>query len=59
MKKVSYPNGGLVFISKEGHIAYMASGKLVIRNGHPDENGFVKEGWSTNKDWIRYLNEEE
>lgn len=59
MKGISYPNSGLVFISKDGHIAYLSSGRLVIRNGHPDHNGFVKPGWTNEKDWIGYVNKTE
>lgn len=51
MKKVSYPNSGMVFISHDNHIAYLSSGRLVIRNGNPDDNGFVKAGNVADKDW--------
>lgn len=59
MKKVSYPNSGMVFISQDNHIAYLSSGRLVIRNGNPDDNGFVKAGNVGDKDWIGYVNLDE
>lgn len=37
-----YPNLGMAFISDDGHIAYLAYGKQVVRNGNPDDGAYIK-----------------
>ncbi|CAD8144589.1 unnamed protein product [Paramecium pentaurelia] len=52
LKHICYPNNGMVFISHDNHIGYLSTGRLVIKEGHPEENGYVKKN---NKEWIRYV----
>lgn len=37
----------------------MPIGKLIIRNGNPEEFGFVKKGWTGESEWIGFITEEE
>ncbi|CAD8059551.1 unnamed protein product [Paramecium sonneborni] len=52
LKHICYPNNGMVFISHDNHIGYLTTGRLVIKEGHPDDNGYVKKN---NKEWVRYV----
>ncbi len=36
----------MTLASEDGHIAFMPLGTQVIRNGNPDRDAFVKEGWT-------------
>lgn len=36
----------------------MPLGKLIIRNGNPEEFGFIKKGWTGESEWIGFITEE-
>lgn len=42
LSRISYPNLGMTMISHDNHIGFIAVGKLVIRDGNPDQGAFVK-----------------
>lgn len=46
----------MVFMSYDNHIGYLSTGRLVIKEGHPDDNAYVKKN---NKEWLRYVPESE
>ncbi|CAK88129.1 unnamed protein product (macronuclear) [Paramecium tetraurelia] len=52
LKHICYPSNGMVFIIHDNHIGYLATGRLVIKEGHLDDNAYVKKN---NKEWIRYV----
>lgn len=40
----------MVFASSKD-IAYMPTGKLVVKNGNPEDFGFIKKGWTGETEW--------
>lgn len=57
LRNISYPNSGMVFMSKDNHIAYLSSGKLVVKNLDPDADAFPKKGQSSEQDWAGYVSQ--
>ncbi len=39
------------FASVDGHIGYLATGRLVYRGGNPDDGAYIKEGWTGENEW--------
>lgn len=42
-------------VINETSIGYASVGRLVIRDGNPDEGAFVKKGWTGENEWIGYV----
>lgn len=40
--RLYYPNLGMTVISHDNHIGFTTVGRLVIRDGHPDQGGYIK-----------------
>ena len=47
------------YASVDGDIGFMATGKLPIRDGHPDDRGYIKKGWVGKNEWIGYVPQDE
>jgi len=47
------------FASVEGDIGYLATGRLVYRGGNPDDGAYIKDGWTGESEWKKFVNFEE
>lgn len=42
-------------VINETSIGYVAVGRLVIKDGNPNEGAFVKMGWTGENEWLGYI----
>lgn len=45
----------MIFVSHDNHIAFLGTGRIVIKGGNPDMGTMIKPGWTGEYEWIRYL----
>jgi penicillin amidase len=42
-------------VINETSIGFISVGRLVIRDGNPDDSAFIKEGWTGENEWLGYV----
>lgn len=47
------------FASVDGQIGYLACGRLIDRGGNPDDGAYVKEGWTGENEWKKFVGPDE
>ena len=42
-------------LASDKDIGYIATGYQVVKDGHPGDGGYVKNGWTGENEWIEFI----